>query len=67
MKSICTMKATVDFCKIPDNYGYKYPKLQELHKKLFGYPFEDAHNAMTDIIATKKCFFELKRRGIIND
>ena len=67
MKSLCTMKATVDFCKIPDNYGYKYPKLQELHKKLFGYPFEDAHNAMTDIIATKKCFFELKRRGIIND
>lgn len=64
---ICTMKSTIDFCQIPNRvgYGYKYPKLQELHHKLFAKYFEDAHNALSDIMATKNCFFELKKRGII--
>ena len=72
-KSLCTMKAGVDFCRIPGfknyNYpsycGYRYPKLQELYKKLFGGEFTDAHNAKADIEATKKCFFEMKRLGLI--
>lgn len=63
--SICTMQNTIDFCAIPGKYGYKYPKLQELHKKLFGEEFEDAHNALSDIRATLKCYLELSRRGII--
>ena len=66
-KSICTMQRTVDYCKIPGNYGFKYPKLQELYYKLFNQKFEDAHNALSDTRATLKCFFELKKRGIIND
>jgi len=57
-KSLCTMHAGTDYCKIPGYYGYKWPKLQELYNKLFGYDFEDAHDAMADITATKKCFFE---------
>ena len=65
--SICTMQSTIDFCAIPGYYGYKYPKLQELHKKLFNYEFEDAHNALSDIRATLKCFIELKKRNIIKD
>ena len=64
-RSICTMQSTVDYCKIPGYYGYKYPQLQELYRKLFGCNFEDAHDAMADITATKKCFFELKRIGVI--
>ncbi len=60
-KSICTMQSTVDYCKIRGHNGYKYPKLQELYYKLFGSNFEDEHDAMADITATKKCFFELKR------
>lgn len=63
--SICTMQRTTDFCAIPGKYGYKYPKLQELHRKLFGYEFEDAHNAISDIRATLKCFLELSRRGLL--
>ena len=63
--SICTMQSTVDFCAIPGKYGYKFPKLQELYKKLFGNEFEDAHNALSDIRATLKCYLELKKRGII--
>jgi DNA polymerase III epsilon subunit-like protein len=69
--SICTMLSSMNYCAIPNphqhRYGdpYKWPKLQELHKKLFGVEFEDAHDAMADIEATKRCFFELVKRNII--
>ena len=64
-KSLCTMKVGTDFCKIPGYYGYKFPKLQELHEKLFGVKFEDAHDAMADIKATEKCFWELRKLNLI--
>jgi DNA polymerase III epsilon subunit-like protein len=64
-KSYCTMQSSIDFCKIPGKYGYKYPKLQELYKKLFGSEFENAHDAMSDIEATEKCFWELRKRKLI--
>ena len=66
-KVFCTMKATTDICKIdhPNGRGgYKWPKLQELHAFLFGSEFDDAHDALADVRATAKCFFELKRRKI---
>ena len=63
--SFCTMKSSVDFCAIQGLWGYKYPTLQELYKRLFGTEFTGAHNAVADINATKKCFFELINRGII--
>lgn len=58
---ICTMERTTNFCKIDGPYGYKWPKLSELHYKLFRENFEEAHNASVDIHATAKCFWELKR------
>ena len=65
----CTMKTTTNFCAIPNpnTYfgGYKWPSLQELYRKLFNRDFENAHDDLADITATKDCFFELKRRGII--
>ncbi|MBP5360753.1 MAG: SEL1-like repeat protein [Bacteroidaceae bacterium] len=64
-KSLCTMQTGTDYCKIPGYYGYKWPKLQELYHKLFGCDFEDAHDALADITATKKCFFEMRKRGLI--
>jgi DNA polymerase III epsilon subunit-like protein len=64
-KSYCTMQSSIELCKISGIYGYKYPKLQELYKKLFGEDFEDAHNAMSDIEATEKCFWELRKRKLI--
>jgi DNA polymerase III epsilon subunit-like protein len=60
---ICTMERTTNFCAIEGPYGYKWPKLSELHYKLFGVNFEEAHNAAADIQATARCFWELKRRG----
>ena len=64
---ICTMQASTDYCKIPNpKYkGYKWPKLTELYDKLFMEEVEDAHNALADVKATQRCFFELKARNII--
>lgn len=63
--STCTMQATIEFCNIPGHYGPKWPRLQELYVKLFGREFEGAHDAMADIRATRECFFELQRLGIL--
>ena len=62
---ICTMERTTNFCAINGQYGYKWPKLSELHYKLFRKNFEEAHNAAVDITITAKCFWELKRLGKI--
>ncbi len=64
-RKVCTMKGSVDFCAIPNKYGYKWSTLQELHQKLFGEIFTDSHNALSDIRATKRCYFELKEKGIL--
>jgi DNA polymerase III subunit epsilon len=64
-RKICTMQGTTNFCKIDGPYGYKWPKLSELYNKLFREDFEEAHNAAVDIHATAKCFWELKKLGII--
>jgi DNA polymerase III subunit epsilon len=62
---ICTMQATTDFCKIQGPYGYKWPSLPELHFKLFRETFDEAHDAMVDINATARCFWELRKLGKI--
>lgn len=62
---ICTMKSTVDFCKIENSYGYKFPKLSELYNKLFDYEISNSHNAEVDILHTLKCFKKLKKIGLI--
>lgn len=64
-EKICTMERTTTFCAIDGPYGYKWPKLSELHFKLFKTHFEEAHNALVDIEATAKCFWELKKIGKI--
>lgn len=64
-KKICTMQSSTNFCAINGPYGYKWPKLSELHYKLFKTGFEEAHNAAVDINATAKCFWELRRLGKI--
>lgn len=65
-RKVCTMESSTNFCAIDGPYGYKWPKLSELHYKLFRFNFEEAHNAAVDINATAKCFWELKNKRIIN-
>jgi len=59
----CTMKQSTDICKIKrPGGGYKWPKLQELYYFLFGEHFVGAHDAMNDVRATRRCYYELKER-----
>lgn len=71
---ICTMKSpeVINFCAIPASSAqryrsqkYKWPKLQELYKKLFDHEFEGAHNAFSDVSALSRCFFELVEMGVL--
>jgi DNA polymerase III subunit epsilon len=62
---LCTMNASTNYCKIQGPYGYKWPKLQELHNKLFGTNFEEAHNAAADIEATARCFWKMRELKLI--
>lgn len=64
-RKLCTMQSSTDYCRLPGPYGYKWPKLSELHIKLFGVDFEEAHDASVDINATEKCFWEMRKRGLI--
>lgn len=65
IKKICTKEISTDYCKIPGDYRYKWPSLSELYFILFKTNFEEAHNATVDVRICARCFFELKRRGVI--
>ena len=68
-KTLCTMKRSTYFCAIPSSNSryndYKWPRLEELYHKLFGCSFSGAHDALADVEATMKCYFELKIKGIL--
>lgn len=65
LPKICTMHSSTDFCKIDGQYGYKWPNLTELHYKLFNEGFDGAHDALVDVRACARCFFELVNIGVI--
>jgi len=61
----CTLKDSIKFCNIQllDKYGkpyLKYPKLIELHEKLFDKSPNNLHNSFNDILVTLRCFMKLK-------
>jgi DNA polymerase III epsilon subunit-like protein len=61
----CTMKNTVDLCKIEaiskkDGKKFlKYPTLSELHNKMFGVIPENTHNSLVDILVCLRCFIQM--------
>ncbi len=61
-----TQLKTRDFCAIRSGRAgkFKWPSLAELHEKLFGKKFEDAHDAAYDVAANAHCFFELIRKKV---
>jgi DNA polymerase III epsilon subunit-like protein len=63
----CTMVASTDLCAIAhkDGNGFKWPKLIELHTKLFGAGFGGQHDASEDVLACARCFFELQKLGLV--
>lgn len=61
-----TMTSTKDLCKLPGRMGgYKSPKLAELHVFLFNEMFDNAHNALNDVVATGNCLQALIDRGVL--
>jgi DNA polymerase-3 subunit epsilon len=64
-EKICTMKIGTDICQLPGQYGYKWPKLEELYRHLFNREFIGAHDALSDCRATKECFFEMRQKNYI--
>ncbi len=62
-----TKDDATNYCAIPGGRGgkFKWPSLTELHTKLFGEAFAEAHNASADVEATARCFLELIRLEVI--
>jgi DNA polymerase III epsilon subunit-like protein len=64
-KFLCTMKTTIDICKIKaiSRYGKEYnkfPSLLELHRHLFGTEPKNLHNSLVDVIVCFRCFYMVK-------
>lgn len=62
----CTMKSSVEFCKLPGQYGFKWPRLEELYKICFAENLENAHNALVDVKATYRIFQKLQEERVFN-
>ena len=62
----CTMQSATNYCRLPGPYGFKWPTLEELHKKLFNESVAGAHRALSDVRACARCYFELRHRRIID-
>ena len=68
----CSLKDSVDLCNITtfDKKGnpyLKYPKLIELHEKLFQSVPNNLHNSFNDILVTLRCFMKLKYDVDLNE
>ena len=62
---VCTMRSSTDYCRLPGKYGFKWPSLQELYGRLFDADVIDGHDALVDARACARCFFELRKRGVL--
>lgn len=52
LPQICTIQATMNLCKLPGKFGqYKWPKLIEAYRHLFGEGFDGEHDALADVRA----------------
>jgi DNA polymerase III epsilon subunit-like protein len=62
-KIFCTKEKSTNICKIPNSRGgYKWPSLAELCA-FCGVENQTAHNALSDVIATKECYFYMVEQG----
>jgi DNA polymerase III epsilon subunit-like protein len=68
----CSLKESIELCNIIafDKRGepyLKYPKLIELHEKLFEITPNNLHNSFNDILITLRCFIKLKYNTDVNN
>ncbi len=67
LQKVDTGLVSIEFCQLPGGMGgkLKMPRLSELHEKLFGRNFEDAHDASYDVAATARSFFGLIKQKVV--
>jgi DNA polymerase-3 subunit alpha len=60
--------SSIEYCRLEGGIGgkLKMPRLVELHEKLFGKDFGDAHDASYDVAATARCFFGLLKQNVVS-
>lgn len=68
----CTLHESINLCNIKaiDKFGkeyIKFPKLLELHQKLFESTPNNLHNSFNDILITLRCFMKLKHHIDLNE
>jgi hypothetical protein len=68
----CTLNESINLCNIKaiDKFGKEYtkfPKLLELHQKLFESTPNNLHNSFNDILVTLRCFMKLKHDIDLNE
>jgi DNA polymerase-3 subunit alpha len=68
LRKVDTGIESIEFCQLAGGIGgrLKMPRLVELHEKLFGKDFGDAHDASYDVAATARCFFGLVKRKVVS-
>ncbi|MBO6759642.1 MAG: 3'-5' exonuclease, partial [Roseivirga sp.] len=67
LEELDTKLVSTNYCAIPGGRGgqFKWPTLTELHTKLFGKAFAEAHDAAYDVDATARCFFGLIKESVV--
>src|SRR5690606_36734967 len=68
LEKLDTALASTEFCQLAGGIGgrLKMPRVTELHEKLFGQGFDDAHDARYASAATGRCFFALIEKKIVS-
>ena len=68
----CTLQESIDLCaikavtKLGKEYN-KFPKLIELHQKLFQTMPNNLHNSLTDILVTLRCYMMMTGKVDLNE
>jgi len=63
----CTMQKSIELCnlKMKTRYGkeyLKFPKLSELHMKLFNSSPKNLHNSLNDVLICLRCYYMLEHK-----
>ena len=68
----CTLQSSIELCNIKaiTKFGkeyIKFPKLLELHQKLFESTPNNLHNSFNDILVTLRCYIKLRYNTDLNE
>lgn len=75
LPTFCTMEGNIKIMNLPPTEKMlragrnnpKTPNLQDAHEFYCGTKFDDAHDAMADVNATRRVFFAMKKLGHVPD